>query len=105
MFSFIQIITCISVTFFPLISRLKEADGSHPVRARPLSSQQSAEKDFCLPCRADLAEGGIPLFDCPTVPEYINENAVSIIQLRVSSSLVYSNHAAVLIDKRTNRRS
>ena len=66
----------------PFISRLKDADGIHPVRARPLSSQQSAaERDLCLPCRADLAEGGIPLFDCPTVPEYINENAVSIIRL------------------------
>ena len=84
MFSFIQIITFISVTFFPLISRRKEADGIHPLKvaARPFSSQHSAEDgDFCLPCRADLAEGGIPLFDCPTVPEYINENVVSIIRL------------------------
>ena len=66
----------------PLISRLKDADGIHPLKAaaRPLSSQQSAEGDFYLPCRADLAEGGIPLFDCPTVPEYINESVVSRIQ-------------------------
>ena len=82
MFSYIQIITmCMGILFVPFISRLKDADGIHPVIARPLSSQQSAERDFCLPCIADLAEGGIPLFDCPTVPEYINENAVSIIQL------------------------
>ena len=73
---------CMGILFVPFIYRLKDADGIRPVRARPLSSlQSSAERDFCLPCRADLAEGGIPLFDCPTVPEYINENVVSIIRL------------------------
>ena len=88
------------ILFVPFIYRLKDADGIRPVRARPLSSHQSAERDFCLPCRADLAEGGIPLFDCPTVPEYINNE--SVVRSIYSSETRPLHWYTVLINKRSD---